>query len=110
MKLWMLPIGLLLLAGCSTQPSSNAAPSPGCEVQRLEDAEQAVEQLRGHSQAYVFKIDGDLATCKFEILYRADEEAKVLEPIAYIGSKGEDFQRSAEVRATPGISANRQGM
>ena len=80
---WMLPIGLLLLgclAGCpnetpTTPPVSKATPLPGCRVERLEDAEQAVRHVTG-SDAYVFKIDGDLATCKFEILYRPDEESE----------------------------------
>jgi predicted small lipoprotein YifL len=62
---WMLPVGLLLLAslvGCpnktpTTPPDSNRVPLPGCHVERLEDAEQAVRHV-SDSDAYVFKIDG----------------------------------------------------
>ena len=50
-------------------------PVPGCRVERVDVAEQAVSQLT-RSDAYVFKIDGDLATCKFEILYRPDENSE----------------------------------
>jgi hypothetical protein len=48
---------------------------PECRVERVDVAEQAVIQLT-RSDAYVFKIDGDLATCKFEILYRPDENSE----------------------------------
>ena len=83
-RTWMLPMGFLLLGGLTgcptktptTTPASKAAPLPGCRVERLVDAEQAVRQLRGHSQAYVYKIDGDAATCKLEVFYKPDEESE----------------------------------
>jgi hypothetical protein len=76
--------GLLLLAGLTgcptTTPTAPAAgeatPLPGCEVQRLEDAEQAVRQLHGKCRAYVYQIDGDLSTCRFEVFYKPDEESE----------------------------------
>ena len=84
--MWILPAGLLLVAGlvgCSAQPTptapaSKAAPLPGWRVERLRDAEQAVEQLRDYSQTcYVYKIDGDLATCRFEITANSSRSASL---------------------------------
>jgi hypothetical protein len=75
----ILSTSLLLLAsttGCSrNEPVAEPAPILGCRVKRLSDAIQAVSQLTG-SQAIVYKIEGDLATCKFEVFYRPDEEAE----------------------------------
>jgi hypothetical protein len=73
--------GLVLLAGLAGCPTntpttptdSKTVPLPGCLVERLEDAEQAVRQLHGISHAHVYKIDGDLATCKLEVFYSPDE-------------------------------------
>lgn len=77
----MLPTGVLLLAGmtgCPNEatvtptPSNKVVPLLGCQVKRLDDAILAVRKLFG-SDAFVFKIDAEPATCKFEILYRQDE-------------------------------------
>ncbi len=80
-RVWNLPAAVLLLAymtGCSQEESvvepTPAPRMPGCRVERLGDAIQAVNQLTG-SKAIVYKIEGDLATCKFEVFYRPDEEA-----------------------------------
>jgi len=99
---WTLPVGLLLLAGLAgcptktptTTPAKKAAPLPGCQVERLEDAEQAIRQLHGNSQAYVYKIDGDLATCKLEVFYKPDEEAEETLVWSAIGDSAVDDVKS----------------
>ena len=81
---FLLPTGLLLLVGMTGCPSEAPVtktptvdePSlPGCRVERLEDAEQAVRQLHG-DQAYVYRIDGYPATCKLEVFYAPDENSE----------------------------------
>ena len=67
-------------AGCqpktATPPRPQAVPPSGCRVERLEAAEQAVRQLFEHSEAYVYSIDGDLASCKLEVFYKPDEASQ----------------------------------
>jgi hypothetical protein len=82
---WMLPTCLLLLAGMAgcpneanvtTKPISEVASKSGCRVERLDDAVLAVSNLFVYDDAHVYKIDGELATCKLEVLYRPDEESE----------------------------------
>jgi len=67
----------------TTTPVKKATPLPGCQVERLEDAEQAVRQVlelpsgpSGSTPPLVYKIDGDLATCKLEVFCKPDEESE----------------------------------
>ena len=90
--------GVLLLSGLTGCPNetptaptvSKATPVPDSRVERLEDAEQAVRHV-SDSDAYVFKIDGDLATCKFEILYRPDENSEETLLYSATGDEALDF-------------------
>lgn len=75
---WFFLTMLVLIGsmGCQSKTTPVAspedAPTSGCQVERLEAAEEAVRQLFEHSEAYVYSIDGDLASCKFEVFYKAD--------------------------------------
>jgi hypothetical protein len=76
-------VGLMLVGMAGCQPKTNPGPPggrevplSGCRVERCEAAEQAVAQLREHSNAHVYTIDGDPATCKLEVFYKPDPESK----------------------------------
>ena len=67
----------------TTTPVKKATPLPGCQIERLEDAEQAIRLVlelpsgpSGSTPPLVYKIDGDLATCKLEVFCKPDEESE----------------------------------
>ena len=100
-RLWLCCVGLLLagMAGCqaktdSTPPAGPAVREPGCRVERLEAAEQAVGQLFEHSVGHVYAIDGDRASCKLEVFYRPAEASKETTLFSASGDSAADSFRA----------------